>query len=403
MVARYPPEGRTVIVDMMHKRLISISLAALMLVSLCAVCATTSVTAATNSGGTQASSQAKITDIVGAPPGGGLNSAPAVCSWGPGRLDVFATGTNYHLWHTWWDGTGWHSWEDLGDPSFGIGSAPTAVSWGAGRIDVFATGGVGVSNLLHKWFYNGWHDWENLGVPPGKDLSGYSGIFGYSAPAACSWGNGRLDIFALGSDGQLWQLWFSSGWHDWYPLGRPSGYLVGSPGAVATVSWGYQRIDIFIRGGDGNLWQLWYNGAWQPWHRFDDTRNLGVSPYETSGCNTAYGYEFYAPAVCSMGANRLDVFFVNHYGYLEQLWFNGAWQPLYQVGGYYFMSASPSAVTWQSSVLGSPPRMDIFTRGYDFALWQLYYAEWWGVCYNNGILVPCFIGGWHGWYNLGLM
>ena len=33
--------------------------------------------------------------------GGGLTSAPAVCSWEAGRLDVFGRGTDNALWHKW--------------------------------------------------------------------------------------------------------------------------------------------------------------------------------------------------------------------------------------------------------------------------------------------------------------
>ena len=46
--------------------------------------------------------------------GGVLTSAPAVASWGPNRLDVFARGQNKHLWHKRWDDKDWSEWRDLG-------------------------------------------------------------------------------------------------------------------------------------------------------------------------------------------------------------------------------------------------------------------------------------------------
>ena len=205
-----------------------------------------------------------------------------------------------------------------------------------------------------------------------------------TAPAACSWGANRLDIFVTGRDNQLWHEWWSNGWKAWEPLGKPGTTtdIYGSPGAVSTVSWGYPRIDIFVRSEDGALWQLWFNGAWQAWHRFDDTVGLlaqgpyGIVPGKPWDY---YGNYSYAPAVCSWGAIRLDVFFVDTGGHLQQRWFNGVWHSN-NVGGTTYISAAPSAVSWGAG------RIDIFARGNNFALWQLYYAA-----------------GWYGWYNLGGM
>src|SRR5262245_31602658 len=79
--------------------------------------------------------------MVGAQPadwqslGGGITSAPAICSWAPGRLDVFARGEDFALWHKYSrDLQSWSEWESLGG---GLASPPAAVSWGEGRIDVF--------------------------------------------------------------------------------------------------------------------------------------------------------------------------------------------------------------------------------------------------------------------------
>ena len=51
--------------------------------------------------------------------------------------------------------------------------------------------------MFHKAWWNGWHPspgWEYLG-------GGFT-----SPPAVCSWGPDRLDIFALGLDGSMWQI-----------------------------------------------------------------------------------------------------------------------------------------------------------------------------------------------------
>jgi hypothetical protein len=51
------------------------------------------------------------------PLGGEFWTSPAVASWGPNRLDVFAAG-DYKLYHKAWDGSQWYpsqtSWQGLG-------------------------------------------------------------------------------------------------------------------------------------------------------------------------------------------------------------------------------------------------------------------------------------------------
>ena len=51
-----------------------------------------------------------------------LSGAPAAVSWGPNRIDVFATATDGSLRHKWWDGRRWNGWENLGGS---LTSAPT--------------------------------------------------------------------------------------------------------------------------------------------------------------------------------------------------------------------------------------------------------------------------------------
>ena len=75
-------------------------------------------------------------------------SAPIAVSWGSGRLDVFAQGTDKSLQHWWWYGAGWGS-ESLGGA---LASAPAAVSWGSNRLDVFAQG---TNESLQHWWWDG--------------------------------------------------------------------------------------------------------------------------------------------------------------------------------------------------------------------------------------------------------
>jgi hypothetical protein len=256
--------------------------------------------------------------------GGVVTSGPDVCSWAPGRLDVFVRGTDNALYHRWYDGN-WSGWESLGGV---ITSDPAAVSWASGRIDVFARG---TDNALwHKWYAGGWSDWESLGgvLAGGPDVS--------------SWAPGRLDVFVLGTDAALHHRWYDGNWSGWESLG---GVLTSDPTAV---SWGQGRIDVFARGEGNVLSHRWYEGAWSGW----ETLNGGV---------VADG-----PDVCSWAAGRLDLFTRGFDGALWHRWYAGGWSGWESLGG--VLTTGPSAVSWGQD------RIDVFGRFTDDALWHKWYG-----------------------------
>src|SRR5277367_5830630 len=64
-------------------------------------------------------------------------------------------------------------------------------SWGEGRLDVFA---IGTGNTLHHNAFDadvgqGWSDWKNLVGPADPRLVG-----------VCSWAANRLDVFGIGPE-----------------------------------------------------------------------------------------------------------------------------------------------------------------------------------------------------------
>jgi hypothetical protein len=76
-----------------------------------------------------------------------VHSDIAVSSWSPDRLDLFRKGDDNTLEQRSWDGKSWTDWVIIGA---GISETPSAVSWGPTRIDVLALGLNG--ELLHKHF-----------------------------------------------------------------------------------------------------------------------------------------------------------------------------------------------------------------------------------------------------------
>jgi SpoIID/LytB domain protein len=267
--------------------------------------------------------------------GGVITSGAGVSSWGAGRLDLFARGSDDSLVHKWFDGT-WSGFESLGGV---LTSDPTAVSWGPGRIDVFARGTDGA--LWHNWFDGSWKGWESLG-----------GVLD-SGPGATSRGPGRLDVFVKGTDGALWQLsWDGAQWTPWIHLG---GELDSDPAAAA---WSGSRLDIFVRGTDQAMWHRWWDGAqWSHWE------SLG-------------GVLSSAPDAASWGAGRLDVFVSGSDHGLWHLWFDGSWKTWESLGAPAStegtgIAGDPGSVSWGRG------RIDVFAPGNDRQVWHKWFEGTW--------------------------
>jgi hypothetical protein len=237
-----------------------------------------------------------------------IASAPAACSFEPGRLDVFWRDANNHLKHAWYPfGDNW-SWEQDLTADFGYGSiasAPAACSWGPGRLDVFWMRDD-PQHLMHAWYP---HD------PDWSWPQDVTAQFGYqnlaSGPAACSWEAGRLDVFWKGPRNHLMHAWYPYG-EDWsfeQDLSAQFGYgdAVSSP---AACSWEPGRMDVFWQGSNKQLRHAWYPYG-EDWS------------FEQNMTTTfrRYGNIDSAPAACSWGPNRVDVFWTGINGHLQHTWY----------------------------------------------------------------------------------
>lgn len=320
---------------MKHKRsIISIAMATIMLVSLCVVVSTTSVSAtessranvetsdpASASVSTSTSSSAVSPSkssanaqsaLVGAP--AGIVGSPASCSQGTNTYDLFIRGTDNALWWRHWTSTtGWSAWQSLGGI---ITSSPGAASSGSGRLTVAARGTDGA--LWRRFTTDGgtiWAPWISRG---GRLLEG-------TGPAVVSMDTG-IKYFVIGTDNALY--WSSAA--SWKSLG---GYLTSSP---AATSHHLSGIYVGARGGDGAFWEKLTNDAgasWAPWNSYGGRLLAGTGPAVvfTSpfirlfviGTNNALymwhgvdhwisrgGYLTSSPAVCSHTTGTIDVFAV---------------------------------------------------------------------------------------------
>jgi hypothetical protein len=189
-------------------------------------------------------------------PGGKFHRAPTICSWGGERLDVFALGDNWQLWHSYRNthAGAWTPWIDDA-PTFpgGLASSPASVSWGSGRIDIVALDDEkGIWHVCYDEASGGWMGWHPI-----------EGI-GTSAPTICSMRPDRLDIFVRGQDGTVYHRAWDNGWSlGWAnELKSPDYGTISGPVAVAIPP---NQIYLVVRVSGYNLttavWHKRWNGS----------------------------------------------------------------------------------------------------------------------------------------------
>lgn len=268
---------------------------------------------------------------------------PQAVNYGSGRIAVFARfGDGLVRWRS-FDTSDpkavWQPWTTVG--GWQIQGDPTPVSISNGRIDIFARG---TNNALNTITYSGgnWSGWSSFG----------NAIQGQ--PTAVSWDENHLGVFVRAND-RLWQIYWNGGsWSSWEQF--TDGVIAGDP---VVGSWGYGHQDIFARGADGALWHKYFqNGAWSGWESLS-------------------GGILGKPSVVSWGYGHLDVFVKGTGGHLFHKYFNaGAWSGYIQMGAWQMSSDSPSATSWSSgnadvSVVGTDGALNhVYTNDGNWSNWE---------------------------------
>ena len=210
--------------------------------------------------------------------GAGLVSGVSAVSWGKDHMDLVAASSDGVIYHLYFDGSEWSDWEDMQAP--GVMGEPTIISWGENRLDIFtvligvrdsspSSRALKAGGLYHTaWDGSQWLDWECLGGGDGE-------VTLVGAPAAVSWSENRLDIVALGSDGQYYYKFYDGS--QWRPAAGDEGskealYPKGGSfkSVPSLVSWGENRLDIYGVLDDATLGhQTWYGSGWYPGWGFE--------------------------------------------------------------------------------------------------------------------------------------
>jgi hypothetical protein len=203
-------------------------------------------------------------DNYGHPTNVNLAGGPGAASWSNGRQDAFVLGSDGQVWQ-WRQAPGippaWVSWVK---PPGTVQFEPDAFSWRPQRLDVVVVSrnASAVNEVWRKAYTDDtWIDWQNWGKPVGVTIN--------SRPGTASWGPNRIDVFFLSTESppNIWHGYSSDGgttigWNQ-SPGGHPTGITLVS---VDAASWGDQRIDVVALGSDGNVWQqAWDHGSLGNW------------------------------------------------------------------------------------------------------------------------------------------
>lgn len=151
-----------------------------------------------------------------------------------------------------------------------------------------------------------------------------------SAPAAVSWGPGRLDLFVRGRNGELFQNYRQGNWSGWSVPAALRGIVLRS--APSCASWGVNRLScVALTEGNTEVWHFYWDGT--GWGR----QSLG-------------GNASSAPTIASNGPGQLAVFVAGDRNQLfGKSWVRNQWSDWRNLGGE--LRSAPTCTAWNGDAL----------------------------------------------------
>ncbi len=217
--------------------------------------------------------------------GRALTGRPAALFSGPGRLEVFARGTDGHIYTRARVGQQWKAWQDLGGAAL---DGPSIALESDGSMNVMIRGRDQRAQFRRRTGVE-WSPWSRVSASP---IDG--------CPALVLLGE-QVWVFAVDRAGKLVYSRGGRGhWSRFQESGRDA--LLGSPIALATSK---TRIDVLIRGRSGRLVHRWFTDA----HTTPVARPAGGQFEDLGGPVHAT-----TPAVVVVSPRLLDVYGVTRQG-----------------------------------------------------------------------------------------
>jgi hypothetical protein len=307
-----------------------------------------------------------------------------------GRLEVFAIGLGgiFNIWQVFPNG-GWRNgWLSKDRPTSDIRIKSHVVGRNAdGRQEIFAA--ADDDAIWQKWQVtpnSGWSEWKTLGTP-GKDTR-LTERFTVGRNQ-----DGRQELFAIGSDGEVWQIWQTApngGWSDWRRLGKPPAEIRRSD-RITLGSNEDGRQELFVMGRDDALWHIWQvapNVGWSDWTSLGRARDQFDFPVQSP--EPPKDRDLSEPVVQRNADGHLEVFapgngaFCNRWQ--ERPIFPGS---VWRREGWNAKPKPSDAVglTWLEVALNFQNRLEVVASGSDGGLWHAWQVD-----------VPPF---WSKWESLG--
>jgi hypothetical protein len=214
---------------------------------------------------------------------------------------------------------------------------PAVVANADGRLEIFARGSDGAA----------WHNWQ--GSRGGAWVGWYSlGGWIAASPTAAINADGRLDVFVLGGGGIVYhnyQVSPGGGWSGWISLGGP---VNTTPNVVRNAD---GRLELFAQGTDGAGWharQMIPGDYWSGWDSFG-------------------GWIAGSPAAIQNTDGRLEIFALGGGNTVFHNWQaspGGNWVGWNSLGG--SVASNPTAQ------VNNDGRLEVFAQGTDGAGWHIY-------------------------------
>jgi hypothetical protein len=249
---------------------------------------------------------------------------------------------------------------------FHLALAPSA----DGRLELFVLGTNGNLYYMSQTApSNGWSTLLSQGLPPAVALS--------SDPALGRNADGRLEFFVGGKDGALYhmsQTAPSNGWSTLLSQGLPPGVVLSSDPVLAVNADG--RLELFCVGDGGtgsNLYHMWQTtpgGSWSEW------LSLG-NPAPIMGFST--------PALGRSADGRLELFCVGGGGLLYHMWQTtpgGSWSGWLSHGD----PSGRGLVGPPALASNADGRLELFCVGDDklYHIWQTAPSGSWSGWFSQG-------------------
>jgi hypothetical protein len=297
------------------------------------------------------------------------------------RVNLFVRGLDGNLWERYWDGGSW-SWIDTGkavagDPIAVVRGDVESVEADDLRINLFVRGADG--NLWERYWNGAGWSWVDTGKAVSHEpVALVRGSSGSPDPAGI-----RINLFVRGADGRLWERYWNGGSWTWIDTGK------GIRGRVAAIQRGNRRstnggdirINLFAEGTDGTLWERYWDGG--SWAWIDTGKPAVGEPLAIVRGNadtvdpTAIRINLFVPVLetTSSGGTTPHRHFDVHLW--ERYWNGAAWT---WVDTGLDIRSKPAAIARGDveDVAANDLRINLWVAGEDGRLWERYWdgASW---------------------------